>query len=46
MGMVWGATYGGLNLSYLAVLACGFIFANSNAFIDNVAVYARLASAH
>ena len=38
MGLVWGATFGTLHLSYAAVCAAGFLFANSGAFIDVTSV--------
>ena len=38
MGLIWGATYGGLSLSYPVLAIAAFTFANSNAFIDTVSV--------
>lgn len=38
MGLIWGATYGGLDLSYALLALSAFVFANSGAFIDVVSV--------
>jgi len=44
MFLVWASATGRLQLSYTAMIIAGFIFANSNACIDTVAVAANVAN--